>query len=65
MRRALHALAGARTQAGQAMFEYLVVASVLVTALFVFQFNGQSLAQYAAEMIRRFFQSLTFFFSLP
>lgn len=50
---------------GQAAVEYLVVAAVLVGALFVAEFNGRTGAQHLADMIRLFFRNLTFFLSLP
>lgn len=50
---------------GQALVEYVVVASVLATALFTFEFGGKTGAQYLADMIRAFFRSLSYFISLP
>jgi hypothetical protein len=52
-------------QRGQALVEYIVVASVLATALFTFEFGGKTGAQYLADMIRAFFRSLSYFISLP
>lgn len=52
-------------QRGQALVEYVVVASVLATALFTFEFGGKTGAQYLADMIRAFFRSLSYFISLP
>ena len=50
---------------GQAMVEYIVIASVLAAAMFSFEFGGKTAAQYLAEMIRAFFRNLTYFLSLP
>ena len=50
---------------GQAMVEYIVIASVLAAAMFSFEFGGKTAAQYLTEMIRAFFRNLTYFLSLP
>ncbi|MCO5978571.1 hypothetical protein [Ideonella oryzae] len=54
-------------QRGQAMIEYVLVAALLVLALFTTDavFDGKTGAQYLADMIRAFFRSLTYFLSLP
>lgn len=58
---------GRGTQRGQAMTEYVLVALVLVLALFTTDtlFGGKTGAQYLADLIRAFFRSLTYFLSLP
>ncbi|WP_374676082.1 hypothetical protein [Ideonella sp.] len=56
---------GARRQCGQALIEYVIVASVLAAALFTVEFGGRTGAQYLADMIRAFFRSLSYFISLP
>jgi Flp pilus assembly protein TadG len=52
---------------GQAMVEYVIVALVLIGALFTpaSMFNGETGAQFLADMIKAFFKDLTFFLSLP
>ena len=53
-------------QRGQAMVEYIVVASVLVAALFVFDYpGGKTGAQFLADMVKAFYRGLSFYFSLP
>jgi Flp pilus assembly pilin Flp len=54
-----------RPQRGQAMVEYAVIGMVLAAALFFFEFNGKTGAQYLTDMIRGFFRNLTYFISLP
>lgn len=54
-----------RHQAGQAMVEYAVIASVLAAGLFVADFNGRTGAQLLADTVRAFFRALTYFLSLP
>jgi hypothetical protein len=50
---------------GQATIEYIVAASVLVSALFYFDVGGRTLAQQIADAVRAFFRMLTFYLSLP
>lgn len=47
------------------MVEYAVIGMVLAAALFFFEFNGRTGAQYLTDMIRGFFRNLTYFISLP
>jgi len=58
---------GRSAQQGQAMIEYVLVAAILVLALFTTDslFDGKTGAQYLADMVRAFFRSLTYFLSLP
>lgn len=52
-------------QAGQALIEYAIVGLALTLALFVADFGGRTGAQHLADLVRAFFQNLSFFFSLP
>lgn len=54
-----------RHQRGQSMVEYAIVGGVLVAALFVADFNGQTIAEFLASEIRIFFRNFTYFVSLP
>lgn len=56
-----------RTQRGQSMIEYLVVAAAMVSAMFVVDVttDGKTAAQLLADSIRIFFRGLTYFISLP
>ncbi len=57
---------GIRTQRGQALVEYAMVAAALAAALFYLDFGGgKTGAQYLTDMIRAFFRNLTYFISLP
>jgi hypothetical protein len=60
-----HSPARRAAMRGQAMVEYIVIASVLAAAMFSFEFGGRTAAQYLADMIRAFFRNLTYFLSLP
>jgi hypothetical protein len=57
------------TLCGQSMLEYLIVVAAVATLLTVpLNFsgaNGRSAAVYLVDSIRGFYQSLTFFLSLP
>lgn len=61
----LHRHAARRHQRGQSMLEYALIGSVLVSALFVADYNGQTIAEFLAAEIRLFFRNMTFFVSLP
>jgi hypothetical protein len=54
-----------RHQRGQSMVEYAIVGGVLVGALFVADYNGQTIAEFLAAEIRIFFRNFTYFVSLP
>lgn len=54
-----------RHQRGQSMVEYAIVGGVLVAALFVADYNGQTIAEFLASEIRIFFRNFTYFVSLP
>ena len=54
-----------RRQRGQSMVEYAIVGGVLVAALFVADYNGQTIAEFLASVIRMFFRNLTYYVSLP
>lgn len=54
-----------RRASGQAMVEYIVVGSVLAAAMFYADFGGKTAAQYLVDMIKAFFQNLTYYISLP
>lgn len=66
MRRPLRDLGRRRRGEGQALVEYVVVGTVLVGALFVVDLpGGRTGAQYLVDMVRAFYQGLTYFLSLP
>jgi hypothetical protein len=50
---------------GQAMTEFLVIASALVIVFLVVEVEGRTLSQYCADVIRLFYRNLTYFLSLP
>lgn len=52
-------------QRGQALIEYAIIGSVLVSALFVVDIGGKTGAQYLADMVKAFFRNFTYFLSLP
>lgn len=54
-----------RHQRGQSMVEYAIVGGVLVAALFVADYNGQTIAEFLASVIRMFFRNLSYYVSLP
>jgi hypothetical protein len=54
-----------RLQRGQSMVEYAIVGGVLVSALFVADYDGQTIAEFLVNMIRLFFRNMTYFVSLP
>ena len=60
-----HLLARRAPARGQALVEYIVIASVLAAAMFTVEFGGRTAAQYLADMIRAFFRNLSYFISLP
>ena len=64
-RHRLPALARRARQRGQALIEYSIAAAVLITALFVVEFQGRTAAAYLADAVRAFFRNLTYFISLP
>jgi hypothetical protein len=55
-----------RDMRGQALTEYLVVGLALAIAFFLVPVeNGRTLSQITSDMVRLFFQNLTYFISLP
>lgn len=58
-------LVARRRASGQAMVEYLVVGTLLAAAMFYAEFDGKTAAQYLVDMIKAFFQNLTYYISLP
>jgi hypothetical protein len=52
-------------QRGQAMIEYVVIGSVLVSALFIVDIDGKTGAQYLADMFKAFFRNFSYYLSLP
>jgi len=55
-----------RRQAGQAAMEYVVIAGVIVLALYVADFGGgKNAAQLLVDTIRMVFRNFTYYLSLP